>query len=157
VDIVDILFSATFWAATVRIACPLLAGVLNLGIEGTMTAGAMSGWLWVYSGGDLWSGVVFAACVGAGIGLLLAVFAVWLGVSQHVAGIGITLLASSVSYYVIKMLLPESTTPPKITPFQNWSVPYLSELPGVGQALFQHTPLTYFASGFSAAGGRGKA
>ena len=36
------------------------AGVLNLGIEGIMTVGAFAGWFTVYSGGDLWAGVVVA-------------------------------------------------------------------------------------------------
>ncbi len=155
-DILDILISASFWAATIRIACPLIfatlgelicerAGVLNLGIEGIMTAGAMSGWLWVFNGGDLVSAVLFAAFVGAMLGLLHASFTVSLGLSQHVTGIGITLLASSLSYFIIKMLLPASTAPPKIVPFQNLDVPFLSELPFVGVALFSHTPLTYAA------------
>ena len=51
------------------------AGVLNLGIEGIMTIGAMSGWMWVYQGGDLVSGVLFAAFVGALFGLLHSLLA----------------------------------------------------------------------------------
>ena len=155
-DILEILFGASFWAATVRIACPLIfatlgellcerAGVLNLGIEGIMTVGAMSGWLWVYQGGELWTAIAVAALVGAAFGLLHALFTVSLGLSQHVTGIGVPLLASSLAYYVVKMLLPESTTPPKIEPFAIWPVPLLSELPFVGAALFRHTPLTYAA------------
>jgi ABC-type uncharacterized transport system permease subunit len=155
-DILEILLSASFWAATIRIACPLIfatlgelicerAGVLNLGIEGIMTAGAMSGWLWVYNGGDLYGAVLFAASIGALFGLLHASFTVSLGLSQHVTGIGITLLASSMSYYIIKMLLPESTSPPKIVSFQNIDIDGLSNLPFFGPALFSHTPLTYLA------------
>lgn len=155
-DLFEIIFSATFWAATIRIACPLIfatlgelicerAGVLNLGIEGIMTMGAMSGWIWVYNGGDLYSAVVMAALAGALFGLLHASFTVSLGLSQHVTGIGITLLASSLSYFIIKMLLPESTSPPKIIPFQAINIPGLSDLPFVGPALFSHTLLTYLA------------
>lgn len=155
-DILDILLSASFWAATIRIACPLIfatlgelicerAGVLNLGIEGIMTAGAMSGWMWVFQGGDLWGGVLFAAFIGALFGLLHAQFTVNLGLSQHVTGIGITLLASSLSYYVFKMLLPESTTPPKIESFATLDIPGLSDLHFFGEAIFSHTPMTYLA------------
>ena len=155
-DLLDILLSASFWAATIRIACPLIfatlgelicerAGILNLGIEGIMTAGAMSGWLWVFNGGDLFGAILFAAFVGAMFGFLHAGFTVSLGLSQHVTGIGITLLASSLSYYIIKMLLPESTAPPKIVPFQNLEMPVLSDLPFFGEAIFSHTPMTYLA------------
>ncbi len=155
-DILEILVSAGFWAATLRIATPLIfgtlgelicerAGVLNLGIEGIMTMGAMAGWMWVYSGGDLWGGVLFAACVGGIFGLLHAAFTVYLGLSQHVTGIGITLLASSLSFFIFRMLLPSATTPPKIVPFQPYEVPLLSEIPVLGEAVFSQTPLTYAA------------
>ena len=144
-DLFEVLLTAGFWAATLRIVSPLIlgtlgelicerAGVLNLGIEGIMTAGAMAGWMWVYQGGDLWTGVVFAAFIGGMFGLLHSGFTVYLGLSQHVTGIGITLFASSLSYYVFRMLLPSATTPPKITPFQPYAVPYLSEIPAEHKA-----------------------
>ena len=76
-ELFDILLSASFWAATVRIASPLIfatmgelicerAGVLNLGIEGIMVVGAFTGWLAVYQGATLWAGVGVAALAGAG-------------------------------------------------------------------------------------------
>src|SRR3954467_7958516 len=100
--LLDMLAPASFWAAAVRIATPLMfgvlgallcerSGVLNLGIEGIFTAGAMAGWMSVYLGTDLWTGVLIAAFTGAIIGLLLALLTVPLGLSQHVTGIGITL------------------------------------------------------------------
>ena len=63
-DTLDLLLGAPFWVAVLRIATPLLlgtlgvllcerAGVLNLGIEGIMVAGAFAGWLTVYHGGGL--------------------------------------------------------------------------------------------------------
>ena len=156
VDIIEILATTGFWAATLRIVSPLIfgtlgellcerAGVLNLGIEGIMTVGAMSGWMWVHQGGDLWTGVLFAALVGGLFGLLHASFTVHLGLSQHVTGIGITLLAVALSAYVFRMLLPLVTTPPKIVPFQVYQVPLLSEIPFLGPTLFSQTPLTYLA------------
>jgi len=92
------------WAAVLRIATPLIfatlgeliserAGVLNLGIEGIMTFGAMIGWLTVYRGGDLWLGLLAAALGGAAFGLLHAVLTVPLALSQHVAGLGVTRIA----------------------------------------------------------------
>ncbi len=154
-DLLEIFLTAGFWAATIRIACPLIlgtigelicerAGVLNLGIEGIMTIGAMSGWMWVYQGGDLWTGLLFAAFIGALFGVLHSMFTVYLGLSQHVSGIGITMLASSLSFFVFRMLLPSSTTPPKIIPFMPISIPGLSDMPFLGEAIFSHTPMTYF-------------
>lgn len=155
-EILDILASATFWAAVVRIATPLIfatlgelicerAGVLNLGIEGIMVVGAFAGWMAVYSGAGLWTGVAVAAGAGMLFGLLHATLTVPFGLSQHVVGLGITLLATASSYFAYRLMLPQVTSPPRIEPFQPWPVPGLSELPLVGPALFAQTPLTYAA------------
>lgn len=154
--VLDILLSASFWAAAIRIATPLMfgvlgalicerAGVLNLGIEGIFTAGAMAGWLAVYLGLDLWSGVLVAALVGPAFGLVLALLTVPLGLSQHVTGIGVTLLATSLSYFIYRVALPNVSSPPRIEPFAPVNIPGLSDLPFIGPALFQQTPLTFLA------------
>jgi ABC-type uncharacterized transport system permease subunit len=152
----DILGSANFWAAALRIATPLIfgvlgalicerAGVLNLGIEGIFVAGAMAGWLAVYLGAGLWGGVLVAALAGAMFGLLHAILTVVLGLSQHVSGIGITLLATSASYFTYRTALPDVTTPPRIGAFQPLNIPGLSDLPFIGPALFQQTSMTFLA------------
>lgn len=152
----EIFLTASFWVAVVRIASPLIfatmgelicerAGVLNLGIEGIMVAGAFAGWFTVYSGGDLWMGVATAALAGAMFGLVHATLTVPLGLSQHVVGIGITLLATSLTYFVYRLALPEVTSPPRIVPFQPLPIPILSDIPLFGPALFAQTPLTYLA------------
>lgn len=69
------------------------AGILNLGIEGTMYAGAFVGFLGAELLDSAWWGLLLAATIGAMAGLLMAVLVVTLGVNQHVSGIGITLLA----------------------------------------------------------------
>ncbi len=155
-EALDILLTASFWVAAIRIASPLIfatmgelicerAGVLNLGIEGIMTAGAFAGWFTVYAGGDLWTGVLVAALAGAMFGLLHATLTVPLGLSQHVVGIGVTLFATSLTYFTYRLLLPEVTSPPKVEPFQPLPIPGLSDIPLVGPALFNQTPLTYLA------------
>ena len=155
-EIIDILFTASFWAAAIRIASPLIfatlgelicerAGVLNLGIEGIMVAGAFAGWMAVYSGTGLWMGVCVAMLVGMLFGLLHSTLTVPFGLSQHVVGLGITLLATSSTYYAYRLALPEVTSPPKIAAFQPYEIPILSDIPLLGPALFSQTPLTYLA------------
>lgn len=152
----DILLSANFWAAALRIATPLMfgvlgalvcerAGVLNLGIEGIMTAGAMAGWLAVHLGASLWAGVAVAAATGALLGLVLATLTVPLGLSQHVTGIAVTLFATSLAYFVYRVALPNVASPPRIVAFQPLDIPALSGLPFLGTALFGQTPLTFLA------------
>lgn len=146
-DALEILFTTSLWAAAIRIASPLIfatmgellcerAGVLNLGIEGIMTVGAFAGWITVYAGGPLWLGVAMAALAGAAFGLLHGILVVPLGLSQHVTGIGITLLATSLTYYTYRLALPEVTSPPKITPFAPVDLPF---------EILRQTPLTWLA------------
>ncbi|MCV0426868.1 MAG: ABC transporter permease [Roseibium sp.] len=155
-EILEILLSANFWAASLRIATPLIfgvigalvcerAGVLNLGIEGIFTAGAMAGWMAVWLGAGLWGGVLVAALAGAFFGLIHAILTVPLGLSQHVSGIGVTLFATSLSYFIYRTALPDVSSPPRIEEFEPLNIPGLSDLPFVGPALFQQTPLTFLA------------
>ena len=114
------------------------AGVLNLGIEGIMVAGAFTGWLTVYQGGGLWTGVLVAAAVGAMLGLLHGFLTVTLSLSQHVSGLGLTLFATSVASYAYRVSFPMVDSPPTIVPFEpmGWlPVPILNA----------QTPLTLLA------------
>ena len=148
-ETLDLLMSAPFWVAVLRMATPLIlgtlgvllcerAGVLNLGIEGIMVAGAFIGWLAVYQGAPLWLGVAAAAAAGAALGLLHGLLTVTLSLSQHVSGLGITLLATSLSSYAYRVSFPKVDKPPTVTPFapMEWlQVPVLSA----------QTPLTLLA------------
>jgi general nucleoside transport system permease protein len=155
-DLINILLSENFWAASLRIATPLIfgvlgalicerAGVLNLGIEGIFVVGAMCGWMAVWLGSGLWGGVLVAALAGALFGLLHAVLTVPLGLSQHVSGLGITLFATSVSYFTYRTALPNVSSPPRIEPFRSLDIPILSDLPFLGPVLFQQTAFTWLA------------
>ncbi|WP_374431220.1 ABC transporter permease [Tabrizicola sp.] len=157
-EIVDILISASFWAAVIRIATPLIlatmgelicerAGVLNLGIEGIMVIGAFTGWMAVYQGMPLWGGVVVAMAAGMLFGLLHSVLTVPFGLSQHVVGLGVTLFATASASFAYRLMLPEVTSPPKIEPFQPLALPF--DVPWLSEALSQ-TALTWAA--FAVAG-----
>jgi len=156
VDFVSTAFVVGLLAATLRLATPLLfatmgellterAGVLNLGIEGTMLMGAMAGYLVVYRTGSVWLGLSGAVLAGAALGLLMALMAVTLGVSQHVSGLGITLLATGLSQYVYRMLIGSPSVPPSVQPFQVVNVPWLGQVPVLGPILFQQYVLVWVA------------
>ncbi len=148
-DLLNLLSVAPFWGSVLRIATPLIlatlgvllcekAGVLNLGVEGIMVAGAFTGWLAVHAGLPLWGGVAVAAGTGALLGLLHAVLTVTLALSQHVAGLGLTLLATSLASYAYRVSFPKVDTPPTIQAFapMDWlPVPVLNA----------QTPLTLLA------------
>jgi len=150
----DLLGQNAFWVSVLRLATPLIlgtlgvllcerAGVLNLGIEGIMVAGAFVGWLAVYAGAPLPIGVLAAALAGAAFGALHGFLTVPLGLSQHVSGLGVTMLATSLSYFAYRVLLPGSTTPPTITPFAEMS--FFKDVPLIGPVLAGQTVLTLIA------------
>ena len=164
-ELLDLLLAAPFWASVLRSATPLIlgtlgvllcerAGVLNLGIEGIMVAGAFTGWLAVHAGLPLWGGVAVAAGTGALLGLLHGVLTVTLALSQHVAGLGLTMLATSLASYAYRVSFPKVDSPPTVQAFapMTWlPVPVLDAqtpltllalalVPAVGWMLYR-TPL----------------
>jgi ABC-type uncharacterized transport system permease subunit len=145
-----------FFAALIRIATPLLlatlgelyserSGVLNLGIEGIMLLGAMVGFSAAYFSGNLWVGVLAALGTGALAGLVMALLAVVLGVSQHVSGIGMTLLATGLAFYLYRLIFGQPAVPPNIVAFAAVPIPVLSDIPFIGPVLLNQNAITYIA------------
>lgn len=108
------MFLSDILGATLRIATPLVygvvgetyterAGILNLGIEGTMYAGAFFGFAATAVTGSLQLGLLAAIVVGVASGATMGLFSVTLGTSQHVAGIGITLGLIGISEFVNRL------------------------------------------------------
>jgi len=140
-------------AATLRVATPLLfgtlgeliterAGILNLGIEGTLFFGAFVGFVVSGATGSLWLGVGAALVAGVLSGLLMGLLSVSLGLNQHVSGLGITLLLTGLSLYGFRQIYGEVRVPPSIEPFQKLA-PF-GDLPILGP-IFEQYALTYIA------------
>lgn len=155
-EILQIFMSESFWVASLRIATPLIfgvlgallcerAGVLNLGIEGIFVVGAMTGWLVVWMGSPLWFGLVVAAFAGGLFGVFHGFLTVTLGLSQHVSGLGITLFATSSASFIYRTVLPDVSSPPRIEAFKPMDVPFLSDIPFLGPVVFQQTAMTWLA------------
>lgn len=113
------------------------AGILNLGIEGTMYAGAFFSFAASFAaGGSLGVGMVAAVVTGALAGLLMAFLTVTLGANQHVSGIGTTLLMIGLAEFSNRVFFGHRDVLAQIEPF-----PVLFREAGVfGQYL-----LTYIA------------
>jgi general nucleoside transport system permease protein len=143
-------------AAMLRMATPIIfamlgeiiterSGVLNLGIEGIMLMGAMTGFMVSFNSGSLWLGVAAAAMVGMLLALLMAFLAVFLGLSQHVSGLGITLFATGLAMFIYRLQIGSPTVPPTVDPFARLAIPGLASIPVIGPAFFNHYFLTYVA------------
>lgn len=94
--------------STLRAGTPLLyatlgaiimerSGVMNLGLEGYMLMGAISGFAAAYGTGNLWMGLLVAFSVGALLGLLQAFLSVTLKVNQVVTGLAIAMIGTGIS------------------------------------------------------------
>jgi ABC-type uncharacterized transport system permease subunit len=154
--ILEAAFISGLLGAMMRMATPIIfatlgeiiaerAGVLNLGIEGIMLMGAMTGFLVTLLSGSLWLGVLAAALVGMALALLMAFLAVYLGLSQHVSGLGITIFSTGLAMFVYRLHVGSPTVPPTVEPFKQLAVPVLSSIPVIGPGLFHQYALTYIA------------
>jgi general nucleoside transport system permease protein len=125
---VRVSFLSDVLAATFRNATPLVygtigetycerAGILNLGIEGTMYAGAFFGFYAAQQSGSLLVGLLVAIAVGVGSGLLMGLLTVTFGTNQHVAGLGITLFLIGVADFVNRLQYRGSQQQASIEPF----------------------------------------
>ena len=126
-------FFVDLLAATLRNATPLVygtvgetyterAGVLNLGIEGTMYAGAFSGFAVAYATGSPLLGLLAAILTGVLAGAIMALLTVTLGANQHVSGIGLTIGLIGVSEFLNRLLFSGQEAR-RITPFQALEAP----------------------------------
>lgn len=157
-DVLQAGFIIGLLAGMIRIATPILfgalgelvaerAGVMNLGIEGTMLMGAFAGFIFTYHTGSLWGGVVAAALSGMALALLMAFMAATLKVDQTVTGLTINLLSSGITFYLYRVIFKDmgASNLPNVSIFQVVRVPGLSKLPVAGEVLFSQHALTYLA------------
>jgi ABC-type uncharacterized transport system permease subunit len=115
-----------------------------LGIEGMMLMGASTGFLVGYTTGNLWLGVVAAAITGLLLGLVMAFLTVSIGAQQHVAGLGLTIACSGLSFYLYRISVANvGGVAPAVKPFATVPIPYLSEIPILGEVLFNQHALAY--------------
>ena len=145
-------FDAFWLATTLRLSTPLIltssgellaerAGVLNIGLEGFMLAGAFFGFLGTYLTGSFFLGVVSGVVAGVVFAAAMAFLSIRLRADQIVVGIGINILALGVTSFAFReifsgpQVLLDRPAP--------WRWPYLSDIPGVGEALFAQPGWVY--------------
>ncbi len=139
-----LLIAATLNAGTVLAIASLgllineKVGIVNLGAEGMMLCAAIAGFAAVvHSGSDL---VGFAAGMGAGalLALVFGALVIWLGANQYATGLAVSLFGAGFSAFAGLAYVQE-----KIPQRPTFAIPFLSDIPFLGSALFQHHPLVY--------------
>jgi len=152
------LFTETFLTALVAggvlAAMPLLfaslgemvseqAGVLNVGLEGMMLAGAYGGFVVALETESTWLGLGGGMIVGALVSLLMVLLCVRMKLDQIVIGIWIVLVAEGITSLLFDARYAASR--PRLPAASEWAVPGLSELPVLGESIFTQHPIVYIA------------
>jgi general nucleoside transport system permease protein len=116
------------------------AGVLNLGAEGMMLVAAVAGFAAAFTSGSDVAGFAAAAAAGAAMALLFGLLVIWLNTNQYATGLAFSLFGYGFSAFVGLQLVGKS-----LGPRETYAVPWLSEIPFIGVALFRHHPMVYMA------------
>ncbi len=144
---IDLLTSILF--AMVRTGTPLLlvalgemvcekSGVLNLGQEGMMLMGAVAGFMGAVTTGSLTLGVLIGMTAGIAMALLFGLVALNLRANQVATGLALTIIGTGLSAWIGGDYVGRA-----LTGIQPMVIPWLSEIPVIGKALFTQDPLVY--------------
>ena len=114
-------------------------GVVNLGVEGLMALGAITAIAIVTASPNPVFGLIGALGVGFVVGMIFASATVVLRANQVLCGLALTLMGTGLAATIGKAY---SGMPAKAT-FAPVEIPYLSELPLLGRALFTQNILVY--------------
>ncbi len=152
-DVLTTSFIVGILASGLRLATPYLyaamgetlgqrSGVLNLGVEGQMLLGAFAGFYVALTTGNLWLALLAAVAVGALMGLAMAFVTINLQAEQGISGIGFYLFGLGMSTLLFQMLLGTVET---VSGFPPIHIPWLSDIPVLGEILFGQSILVYGA------------
>lgn len=155
-DLFTIAFLTALLSGGVTAAMPLLiaglgemiserAGVLNIGLEGMMLAGAYVGFVVALETGSPWWGFLAGLAAGSCLSVVMALFCVRLGLDQIVVGIAILITAEGVTSVLHRAQF--GTTYPRLESVVGVKVPLLSDIPVLGAALFSQPMLVYLILG----------
>jgi simple sugar transport system permease protein len=116
------------------------AGVINLGVEGCMIAGACAGFIFTVKTGSPYAGIVAAMIAGAALASIHAFMVVTRGANQLASGLALMFLGLGLTGFAGRPYVSE-----KINGLDDVAIPGLSGLPYFGKVLFDHDVLTYAA------------
>ena len=127
----DVLWQISTLEAGIRLAIPVAiaalgalvterAGVLNLGLEGMMLAGALGGYAAAEATGSPWVGLLVGLLVGCGCGGVFSALVISVRANQVVTGIAFTLLASAATTYIFQLNYSIGRAAPRINRIGMW-------------------------------------
>ena len=152
-QILTVGFVTAFLTASVRMAVPLIyaglgetisekAGILNIGMEGVMLGGAFFSFAGTFYSGSLAVGLLCGMAGGAMVSAIHGLLSIRLAQDQSVSGIAINIFMAGVTSFLYK-LMSSGQSYQQIEPFAKLKIPFLGDIPLIGNALFNQDVLTY--------------
>jgi len=117
------------------------AGILNLGIEGMMSLGAVTGFMVTFTTGNPWLGMIAAIIAGALFSLIHAFVTISLRANQVVSGLALTMLGLGLSGLWGKPFIGR----PLEIKMSAIAIPGLSDIPVIGRVLFYQDAYFYLS------------
>ena len=153
-DILESIFSMNMLMATLRMAVPLTlasiggvlcerSGIINLGIEGMMLAGAFGAVVGAFVTTNAWLGVLFGIVVGGLFGLLHAVLCIKFHTNQAVSGVGINIFASGLTIVLCRAIWDSDGSSATVNQVENITIPLLNKIPVLGELFENQSPFLY--------------
>ena len=145
---------ANFFASAIRLTAPIAlgtlactiserAGVINIGIEGSMLFSGFLAAVGAYYTGSPWVGLLCGCAAGAFLALILGVLAIYCNGQQIVIGIGLNLFGPGFAYMLMRALWDTTGISPWVEGFQAVNIPFLSRIPIAGTMLSGYPACIY--------------
>lgn len=117
------------------------AGIINLGVEGIMLVGAVSGFMVAVTTSNQWLGLLVSMLAGGAVALIHAFLTITLRANQIVSGLALTIFGTGLSGYLGKAYIGI----PVENPFSVMPLGPLANIPILGPIFFQHDALVYIS------------
>ena len=145
-DLITILYAAIasgtiILYATIGEIITERSGILNLGVEGIMLMGAFFGFYLAYTTESLLLAIIGAAVIGGLMGLIHAFMTITLQANQVVSGLALTMFGTGASAFFGVSMVGKTLR----ASFEAIPIPLLNKIPILGEILFNHNILVYFA------------
>ena len=116
------------------------SGIVNLGAEGMMLCAAIAGFAAVVHTGSTWAGFAAGMATGAALAAVFGVLVIWLNTNQYATGLALSLFGAGLSAFVGLGYVQA-----KLPALPKFAIPLLSDIPVLGEALFDLHPLVYLS------------
>ena len=150
-------YDLTGWLleATLKSATPLIlaalggmysekSGIVNIGLEGMMLIGAFAAVAATYFFYDPWIGLLAAVLAGGLLAAVHAIITVKMKGNHIVSGTGIILFAAGFTTLMLEVIWDRKGMSEQVTPLPNVNIPFLQDIPIIGNAFDNLSPIVYF-------------